>query len=138
VDKLRVFVERAGYEPGNLCVLVPRNLEIAPMLERLAAAGYPGVDITEDPFSFHDDERVRVSTLHSSKGLDFPVVLLYLPYLPRREHLDDTQGDRLVRNLLYVGITRAMDNLNVFAVEAVARSDAVVAGLLASFAAGPA
>jgi hypothetical protein len=31
-----------------------------------------------------------------------------------------------------------MDNLNVFAVEAVARSDAVVAGLLASFAAGPA
>ncbi len=138
VEKLRLFLEQLAYEPGNLCVLVPRNAEIPPMLERLAAVGHEAVDITEDPFSFHDNGRVRISTLHSSKGLDFPVVLVYLPYLARREHLDETQGDRLVRNLLYVGITRAMDNLNVFVVESAARDDAVLSQLVASFGAGAA
>ena len=108
------------------------------MLERLAAAGCQGVDITEDPFSFHDSDRVRISTLHSSKGLDVPVVLMYLPYLPRREHLDETQGDRLVRNLVYVGMTRAMDNLNIFTVESAVRDDAVLSQLGASFGARPA
>ena len=41
-------------------------------------------DFTEEGFSFCSAGRIRVSTLHSSKGLDFPVVLLYLPYLHRR------------------------------------------------------
>jgi hypothetical protein len=131
-EKLRVFLD-VGYEPENVCILVPRNLEIAPMLERLAALGLAGIDITDAPFTFYDRGRVRLSTLHSSKGLDFPVVLLYLPYLPRRPHLDETQSDRLVRNLLYVGITRAMDNLNVFAVEAAAASDPLIGALAAAF-----
>jgi hypothetical protein len=30
---------------------------------------------------------------------------------------DDAQTERLLRNLLYVGITRAMDNLNAFLLE---------------------
>ncbi len=133
VEKLRLFLDRLGYEAENVCVLVPRNLEMAPMLAALAAAGCEGVDITEEPFTFHDAGRVRISTLHSSKGLDFPVVLMYLPYLPRREHLDETQGDRLVRNLVYVGMTRAMDNLNVFTVDGAARADSVLAALVAAF-----
>ncbi len=133
VEKLLLFVGPLGYEADNVCVLVPRNLEMAPMLAALAAAGWEGVDITEEPFTFRDAGRVRLSTLHSSKGLDFPVVLMYLPYLPRREHLDETQGDRLVRNLVYVGMTRAMDNLNVFTVEDAERADAVLAALVAAF-----
>jgi hypothetical protein len=135
-EKLRVFLD-LGYEPENVCILVPRNLEITPMLERLAALGLAGVDITDEPFTFDNRGRVRLSTLHSSKGLDFPVVLLYLPCLPRRPHLDETQSDRLVRNLLYVGITRAMDNLNVFAVEASAASDPVIGALAAAFGHDP-
>ena len=56
-------------------------------------------------------------TLHSSKGLDFPVVLLYLPSLPPRTEYDGKTGETLVRNLIYVAMTRAMDNLNVFTLE---------------------
>lgn len=133
VEKLRLLVEQLGCEPGSVCVLVPREVEIAPMLERLAAAGHEGIDVSGEPFAFADRGRVRVSTLHTGKGIDFPVVLMYVPYLPRREHLDQIQGDRLVRNLVYVGITRAMDSLDVFAVESTARQDAVLAALLASF-----
>jgi superfamily I DNA/RNA helicase len=57
---------------------------------------------------------VRVSTVHSSKGLDFPVVLLYLPSLPIAGEYDEKAADSLARNLIYVAMTRAMDNLNVF------------------------
>jgi superfamily I DNA/RNA helicase len=58
-----------------------------------------------------------VSTLHSSKGLDFPVVLLYLPSLPSAADYDEKSADSLARNLIYVAMTRAMDNLNVFVLE---------------------
>ncbi len=131
MEKLRLFVEQLGCEPADICVLVPRGLEIAPMLESLAAAGCQGVAVTADLPG--DGGRVRLATLHSARGLGFPVVLMYAPYLPRREHLDPTLGDRLVRNLVYVGITRAMDSLDVFTVESAARADAVLAPLLASF-----
>jgi len=58
-----------------------------------------------------------VTTLHSSKGLDFPVVLLYLPSLPTAGEFDEKSADSLARNLIYVAMTRAMDNLNVFVME---------------------
>ena len=53
LEKVRVFIEELGYDPENLCVLVPRNFET----------------------------------------------------------------ERLLRNLVYVGITRAMDNVNVFTLD---------------------
>jgi hypothetical protein len=59
-----------------------------------------------EEFSFRPAGRIRISTLHSSKGLDFPVVLLYLPCLHRRKAYDEQQTERLLRNLVCVGITR--------------------------------
>jgi ATP-dependent exoDNAse (exonuclease V) alpha subunit len=58
-----------------------------------------------------------LSTLHSSKGLDFPVVLLYLPSMPAGAEYDEKASEGLARNLIYVAISRAMDNLNVFVME---------------------
>jgi superfamily I DNA/RNA helicase len=52
--------------------------------------------------------------MHSSKGLDFPVVLVFVPHLPGNDSLSDRTRDTLQRNLIYVSLTRAMDNLNVF------------------------
>jgi superfamily I DNA/RNA helicase len=60
---------------------------------------------------------VRVSTLQSSKGLDFPVALLYLPSLPISAEYDEAAADGLACNLIYVAMTRAKDNLNVFVIE---------------------
>ncbi len=87
-------------------------------------------DITEEGFSFRSTGRIRITTLHSSKGLDFPVVLLYLPYLYRRRQYDQVHTEKLLRNLLYVGITRAMDNVNVFAVSS---DDPILKDLIACF-----
>ncbi len=83
----------------------------------LGHAGYRYANIRDDDFSFKHEKTIRLSTLHSSKGLDFAVVLLYLPALPARTDYDDAAGAGLVRNLIYVAMTRAMDNLNVFTLE---------------------
>jgi len=73
--------------------------------------------VRDDDFSFRQQGTIRLSTMHSSKGLDFAVVLLYLPALPARESYDDATASFLARNLVYVAMTRAMDNLNVFMLE---------------------
>jgi len=130
LEKILVFIEELGYDPENLCILVPRNREIEPLRKHLEGAALEIEEISGEEFSFRSAGRIRVSTLHSSKGLDFPVVLLYLPYLHRRRQYDEEQTERLLRNLLYVGITRAMDNVNVFAVES---EDPVLLDLIACF-----
>ena len=86
IKKLKIFIEDLGYDPENICILVPRNVEIQNIKEHLKDADYEVVNINSENFNFCDTAKVRISTLHSSKGLDFPVVLLYLPYLHRRKH----------------------------------------------------
>jgi superfamily I DNA/RNA helicase len=57
---------------------------------------------------FHlQHDSVKVMTLHSSKGLEFPVVVIAgLGLLPYKE--DEIEADA---RLLYVGMTRAMERL---------------------------
>ncbi len=58
-------------------------------------------------------DRVTLSTLHASKGLEFPVVFVVgceeglLPYLPAGRHADVEEE----RRLFYVGMTRAQQRL---------------------------
>ncbi len=134
LDQLRrktaLFIEEMGYDPENICVLVPRRRELQTIAEALDNEGYDAEDIRADEFSFESRGKVRISTLHSSKGLDFPVVLIYLPYLHRRHYYDDEQTETLLRNLVFVGLTRAMDNLNVFMTNGV---DPILLDLRAAF-----
>jgi superfamily I DNA/RNA helicase len=102
---------------------------VGQLLER---AGRTWVNIHDEAFSFGQSGAVRVSTLHSSKGLDFPVVLLYLPSLPAQGDYDEAAGDTLARNLIYVAMTRAMDSLSVFTLAAPAEKP--LADLVAVFA----
>jgi superfamily I DNA/RNA helicase len=111
--------------------VVPRKCEIQSLQERFERAALELEDLSREEFSFDSTGRIRVSTLHSSKGLDFPVVLLYLPYLHRRKTCDEEHTERLLRNLVYVGITRAMDNVNVFTLDS---PDPILQDLRACFA----
>ncbi len=131
--KLVVFLQELGYEPETVCILVPRNVEIGNLTEYIESrSGYKLVNIAHEEFDFKQTGKVRISTLHSSKGLDFPVVLLYLPYLHRRAQYNTEQTEKLLRNLVYVAVTRAMDNLNVFACDTDSE-DPVLADLRACF-----
>lgn len=128
--KTRLFIEEMGYDPENLCVLVPRRSEIEIIAAALEEEGLPSEDIRREEFSFANRGRVRISTLHSSKGLDFPVVMMYLPYLHRRRYYNPEETEKLLRNLIFVGLTRAMDNVNVFMME---KDDPVLKDLRAAF-----
>ncbi|HUI70030.1 MAG TPA: UvrD-helicase domain-containing protein [Spirochaetia bacterium] len=115
--KASLFIERLGYDPENIAVLAPTKTDLAAIGDMLGHAGYEHANIRDEDFSFKREKTIRLTSLHSSKGLDFPIVLLYLPSLPPRTEYDGKAGETLVRNLIYVAMSRAMDNLNVFTLE---------------------
>ena len=115
IRKLLLFSFQLDYDPDNIAVLAPRTHHLETLSGLVEAQGFEPVIITSRDFDFSTRGVLRLSTLHSAKGLDFPVVLLYLPSLERRQAYDRSSVERLLRNLVYVGMTRAMENLNVFA-----------------------
>ena len=117
IEKASLFIDKLAYDPENVTVLAPSKQDLAAIQEHLARRGIKSANVRDEGFSFSEQGQVRLSTLHSSKGLDFPVVLLYLPSLPTGADYDEKASEGLARNLIYVAISRAMDNLNVFVME---------------------
>jgi superfamily I DNA/RNA helicase len=138
IEKVGLFIDKLGYDPENITVLAPNKTDAGLIQEKLSRRGIKSANIRDDSFSFAAEGLVRVTTLHSSKGLDFPVVLLYLPSMPIAAEYDETSADALARNLIYVAMTRAMDNLNVFVMEE-AREKAIteLVGVFAGTGAAP-
>lgn len=108
---------RLGYDPENIGILAPTNAILDQVRTRLTAAGYTAEIIKEDHFDFQTTGVIRLSTLHSSKGIEFPVVLLFLPVLGFSGSYDERTSETMQRNLLYVALTRAMDLAVLFSME---------------------
>jgi DNA helicase-2/ATP-dependent DNA helicase PcrA len=67
----------------------------------------------EQPKS-NDDERVRLSTIHQAKGLEFDVVFVIMlsdGLFPSARSLVSQEGEEEERRLFYVAITRARNEL---------------------------
>ena len=61
-----------------------------------------------------EQDAIQLMTLHSAKGLEFPVVYIAgceEELLPHRNSMDSDDGEREERRLLYVGMTRAKETL---------------------------
>jgi len=61
-----------------------------------------------------DDERLRLSTIHQAKGLEFDVVFVIMlcdGLFPSERSLETDEGEEEERRLLYVAITRARNEL---------------------------
>jgi DNA helicase-2/ATP-dependent DNA helicase PcrA len=70
--------------------------------------------LVSDTDHYKPDSRVTLMTLHSAKGLEFPLVLLCgmeEGLFPHSRTLIDPTGLEEERRLCYVGMTRAMDTL---------------------------
>jgi hypothetical protein len=76
--------------------------------QQLTGAGIPCSFLKEErsPQALQSDS-VKIVTMHASKGLEFPVVAIPgIGYMPK-----DGQDEQEETRLLYVGMTRAMDEL---------------------------
>lgn len=61
-----------------------------------------------------DDERVRLSTIHQAKGLEFDVVFIIMlcdGMFPSSRSMNSSEGEEEERRLFYVAITRARNEL---------------------------
>jgi DNA helicase-2/ATP-dependent DNA helicase PcrA len=61
-----------------------------------------------------DDERLRLSTIHQAKGLEFDVVFVIMlcdGLFPSERSLETDEGEEEERRLMYVAITRARNEL---------------------------
>lgn len=63
-----------------------------------------------------DQEKLRLSTIHQAKGLEFKVVFVVMlcdGMFPSNRSLDTVEGEEEERRLFYVAITRAKDELYI-------------------------
>ena len=72
------------------------------------------LEAEDDRPANRDDERLRLSTIHQAKGLEFGVVFVIMlcdGLFPSARSLETTDGEEEERRLFYVAITRARDEL---------------------------
>ena len=112
--KAKMYIQELGYDAEAVGVLCSRTNHLTMMAEKLAAIGLESAVVKDGAFDFARRGVVRLSTLHSSKGLDFPIVLMYVPELPPAKEIDPPYQDRLYRNLQYVAMSRGMDVVERF------------------------
>jgi DNA helicase-2/ATP-dependent DNA helicase PcrA len=89
---------------------VPDDTDLPSLKQFLDSAALDAGDAQADP---HEDS-VQLMTLHSAKGLEFPLVFLAgmeENLFPHRMSLDEPGRLEEERRLCYVGITRAMEKL---------------------------
>ncbi|MBI9100201.1 MAG: UvrD-helicase domain-containing protein [Spirochaetaceae bacterium] len=115
-QRIHFLIDVLEYDPDNIFILVANSTMEKKVSRMVFESGYDTVNVKDDSFDFLKSKEIRISPFHSSKGLDMPVVLLFLPKLftVNSESYNHDTTDQMRRNLLYVCMTRAMDMLNVF------------------------
>ena len=72
------------------------------------------VEAEEDQPAKTDDEKIKLSTIHQAKGLEFDVVFVIMlcdGLFPSGRSLDSADGEEEERRLFYVAVTRARNEL---------------------------
>lgn len=104
-----------GYNDSSIAILHQGldDTKLNELKKHLEKTCKKHVDIKNNE-TWLDSEGIRISTIKSAKGLDFPVVILVVQKLFQFGGLIDDDSRHLTEaNLIYVGITRALENLSV-------------------------
>jgi hypothetical protein len=115
-QRIHFLIDVLEYDPENIFILVANTSMEKKVSRMVFESGYSTVNVKDESFDFLNSRDIRLSPFHSSKGLDMPVVLLFLPkmFIINGESYTSETTELMQRNLLYVCMTRAMDMLNVF------------------------
>lgn len=116
IQNVKICKNYLNYENENICIIMQKK----DLLEKMQNLLKSELDLDSDfvnsaNFDFSKAGIIRLSTIQSCKGLDFPVVLFYLDH---RSHFlddfDDATKDKMNRNLIYTALTRSIELLHVF------------------------
>jgi len=119
IEQVKFCINILSYEPENICIIAPRNDNLDKINNMLTdELNQESQKIGAADFSFETSKNVRLTTLQSCKGLDFPVVLLIADHRVRFDSsYDEETKDTQQHNLIYVAMTRAMEMLHIFSME---------------------
>ncbi len=116
-EKILSLVGDNRFRLADFAVVCPTVNLCDIFLEGLKRVDIPAIVHTQEQFDILE-EQVKVLTIHSAKGLEFPVVFLaglHEGTLPqRRKPMDDEEANIALerdRTLMYVGMTRAAEAL---------------------------
>jgi DNA helicase II / ATP-dependent DNA helicase PcrA len=74
------------------------------------------VEAEDDDAAKDDAEKLKLSTIHQAKGLEFDVVFVIMlcdGMFPSARSMESTEGEEEERRLFYVAITRAKNELYI-------------------------
>lgn len=128
-ELIRFIIDRSGYIRALEEEGTPEAFSRIENLKELANAAQDAQErgetleefldhaaLVSDTDQYNQDSRVTLMTLHSAKGLEFPMVVLAgmeEGLFPHSRTLNDPNQMEEERRLCYVGLTRAMDSLTV-------------------------
>ncbi len=104
-----------SYYLHDIAILARTKPQLELLHTHLIENGISANMFNKNEQSFEDD-KVHLMTLHSIKGLEFPVIIImginqgYLPYDNGKINID-AHYESIERKLLYVGMTRAKESL---------------------------
>jgi SOS regulatory protein LexA len=108
--------QRKRHPLGDMVIVCRFKSQLEGLQTKLAGKGITCTQFTEKDVRF-DSDSVKLITLHSIKGLEFPVVFIagldekVMPYLPDSDEEEKHNDEIQERKLFYVGMTRATESL---------------------------
>lgn len=118
-ERILDLVSGQSYRPSDFAILCVSNNRCLAVKRELEEAGLRAAISKDNDFNVLE-EQIKVLTIHSAKGLEFPVVFLLgmvegeLPALYRINNMDAEEQQIEIekeRTLCYVGMTRAAHEL---------------------------
>lgn len=101
----------------ELGIQIDKSGEVASFLQEVALL--TNIDHQFDRMQRGEDiDRIHLSTVHQAKGLEWPIVFIIWVaegMFPSSRSIGDAESDSEERRLFYVAVTRAKDELNLFA-----------------------
>lgn len=121
VEQIKLLMNALDYEEENICIIANTVKKLEKMQELLEKKLGIEANIIDNEFDFETTQGVRLCTMQTCKGMDFPVVLLLADHrihnADRVSVYDEETFMTQQFNMVYVALTRAMEMLYVFTVQ---------------------
>ena len=108
--------QKKRHSLGDMAIVCRFKSQLQRLQTMLAGKGIASNQFTDKDVRF-DSDSVKLITMHSIKGLEFPVVFIagldekIMPYLPDPDEEEKHNDEIQERKLFYVGMTRATESL---------------------------